>query len=78
MSRLHRGRRWLRAQLLEHARAIGLTGDEELGSEPAASLPRSKEASLKDAARAGEGAAGERVSAPPVELDQYRRSRRAR
>ncbi|MEY4550512.1 MAG: polymerase sigma factor RpoE [Pseudomonadota bacterium] len=52
MSRLHRGRRWLRAQLLEHARAIGLTGDEELATEPAASRStlNSKEAASKPAA----------------------------
>ncbi len=72
MSRLHRGRRWLRAQLLEHARAIGLTGDEELAAEAPAGPARG--AHGRDAG----DAAGERASAPPVELEQYRRARRVR
>jgi RNA polymerase sigma-70 factor (ECF subfamily) len=94
MSRLHRGRRWLRAQLLEHARAIGLTGDEELASEPAASratnaskgVPAkgaaSREAaaqeSRKDSNAEAAGVAAERASSAPVELEQYRRARGAR
>jgi len=60
MSRLHRGRRWLRAQLLEHARALGLSGDEEATSALTGSAPSS--APLAQA---------------PVELEQYRRTRRA-
>jgi RNA polymerase sigma-70 factor (ECF subfamily) len=72
MSRLHRGRRWLRAQLHEHAKAIGLVGDEEAparSSAGAASVP---------------AVSGPMSSAPlpsesaPVELDQYRKTRRAR
>jgi RNA polymerase sigma-70 factor (ECF subfamily) len=80
MSRLHRGRRWLRAQLLEHARALGLAGDEELGSEAAAGPARSTAAARETAASvaAGEAAAGGRASSPPVELEQYRRARRGR
>jgi RNA polymerase sigma-70 factor, ECF subfamily len=77
MSRLHRGRRWLRAQLLEHARAIGLTGDEEPatesvgGSAPTSSAPTS---SAPSSATVGP------MSNPPeapVELEHYRRTRRA-
>jgi RNA polymerase sigma-70 factor, ECF subfamily len=60
MSRLHRGRRWLRAQLLEHAQALGLSGDE-------AATP-ALEGSASNSAPAAQ---------PPVELEKYRRTRRA-
>jgi RNA polymerase sigma-70 factor (ECF subfamily) len=60
MSRLHRGRRWLRAQLLEHAQALGLAGDEEAPETAAGSAPSSGT-----------------VAKAPVELEQYRRARRA-
>lgn len=70
MSRLHRGRRWLRAQLLEHAKAIGLAGDEEaaegVGS-AAAAAP----------AASGGAPSSTTVVKEPVELAQYRRTRRA-
>ena len=60
MSRLHRGRRWLRAQLLDHARALGLTGDEE----PTESVK-------------GSASAPAAVTTAPVQLEHYRRARRA-
>jgi hypothetical protein len=69
MSRLHRGRRWLRAQLLEHAKALGLAGDEEaegLGS--AAAAAPATDASAPSSTT---------VVKEPVELAQYRRTRRA-
>ncbi|HVZ34428.1 MAG TPA: sigma factor-like helix-turn-helix DNA-binding protein, partial [Polyangiaceae bacterium] len=70
MSRLHRGRRWLRAQLLEHAKAIGLAGDDEaaegVGSASAASPATSAGAPSSTT-----------VVKEPVELAQYRRTRRA-
>ena len=80
MSRLHRGRRWLRAQLLEHARAIGLTGDEELGGEAstAAKDVTAKKVAGEERAQGGESKQPERASSPPVELEQYRRARRSR
>jgi len=69
MSRLHRGRRWLRAQLHEHAKAIGLVGDEEASaSAPTISAPVS-------APMLSRGAPSESA---PVELEQYRKTRRAR
>jgi RNA polymerase sigma-70 factor (ECF subfamily) len=70
MSRLHRGRRWLRAQLHEHAKAIGLVGDEEASaSGPAVPAPVLA-APMLSAAAPSESA--------PVELEQYRKTRRAR
>jgi len=60
MSRLHRGRRWLRAQLLDHARALGLTGDEE----PTESVK-------------GSASAPAPATTAPVQLEHYRRARRA-
>jgi len=60
MSRLHRGRRWLRAQLLEHAQALGLTGDEEPAAVVGGSAPTSAP-----------------VAKAPVDLEHYRRARRA-
>lgn len=65
MSRLHRGRRWLRAQLLEHAQALGLAGDEEDPARAAA------------AEVAGSAPSSATVSKEPVELAHYRRARRA-
>ena len=69
MSRLHRGRRWLRAQLHEHAKAIGLVGDEEASASGAVPAPV-RAAPMLSAAAPSESA--------PVELEQYRKTRRAR
>jgi RNA polymerase sigma-70 factor (ECF subfamily) len=70
MSRLHRGRRWLRAQLLEHAKAIGLAGDDEAveGVSSAAAATSQPNSSAPSSTT---------VVKEPVELAQYRRARRA-
>jgi len=59
MSRLHRGRRWLRARLLSEAQAIGLVDEAApaKATKPAAAKPEGK----------GENA--------PVELERYRRKK---
>jgi RNA polymerase sigma-70 factor (ECF subfamily) len=72
MSRLHRGRRWLRAQLHEHAKAIGLVGDEESPARSGASAPA---AAASSAALPSEAVPSQTA---PVELEQYRKTRRAR
>jgi RNA polymerase sigma-70 factor (ECF subfamily) len=72
MSRLHRGRRWLRAQLLEHARAIGLLGDEPSGDE--APSAESQGGSARSSAVA---APTSKPPEAPLELEHYRRTRRA-
>jgi RNA polymerase sigma-70 factor, ECF subfamily len=74
MSRLHRGRRWLRAQLHEHAKAIGLVGDEESPARATASSAAAPPA-VAPSAPALHAVPSEPA---PVELEQYRKTRRAR
>ena len=64
MSRLHRGRRWLRARLTQEAEALGLV--DEASVAPAAGAKRAKRAAEPDAANA------------PVELERYRQKKGAR
>jgi RNA polymerase sigma-70 factor (ECF subfamily) len=74
MSRLHRGRRWLRAQLVEQARALGLIEEDQAPT------------GVADSGRALPSAAQETsletLSAPveerPVALDEYRQRRKVR
>jgi len=65
MSRLHRGRRWLRARLLNEARALGLVDEPPANAEARAPRGNSK-------AQAAE------MVAAPVELSQYRQKKGAR
>jgi len=70
MSRLHRGRRWLRARLLQEAEAIGLVDESS-------AAPADKGgAEAKTAARAATQA--EPGAAAPVELSRYRQKKGAR
>jgi RNA polymerase sigma-70 factor, ECF subfamily len=68
MSRLHRGRRWLRARLLQEAESLGLV--EEVQSTPHSGAGATAPAKPAAAAR-------EETSAP-VELSSYRRRKGAR
>jgi RNA polymerase sigma-70 factor, ECF subfamily len=62
MSRLHRGRKILKTQLIEHAREIGLVRPEpEIGATPAGSVDASSEQPIE--------------SALPVDLRAYRSGR---
>jgi RNA polymerase sigma-70 factor (ECF subfamily) len=65
MSRLHRGRRWLRARLMQEAEAVGLVDESALAAE-AGGKKAAKTPAEPDAANA------------PVELDRYRRKKGAR
>lgn len=67
MSRLHRGRRWLRARLLEEARALGLVDE----------APEKLEARAPKGISTGAEPAHGAVAAP-VELSQYRQKKGAR
>ncbi len=67
MSRLHRGRRWLRARLLDEARALGLVEEAPEKIEERSSRGNAKGAGQADGA----------VTAP-VELSQYRQKKGAR
>src|SRR5688572_17447374 len=64
MSRLHRGRRWLRTRLLEHAQTLGLVdAEDDAGSDA-------------DTGKAGVSSTAEAGKAPsPVDLNRYRQKK---
>jgi RNA polymerase sigma-70 factor, ECF subfamily len=70
MSRLHRGRRWLRARLMQEAAAVGLVDEAaatpEIRAKPPVRTAVGKNPAESDAASA------------PVELDRYRQKKGAR
>lgn len=73
MSRLHRGRRWLRARLLQEAEALGLVDEAE------ALEMRTKRGPTRAAsAKVAPPASPEAVPEQPVELERYRQRRGAR
>lgn len=65
MSRLHRGRRWLRTRLLEHAETLGLIADE------------SESAPAAEAREAHEQPADSISRDQPIELSRYRQKKGA-
>ena len=73
MSRLHRGRRWLRARLLQEAEALGLV-DETTAAAPEKAKPTTT-ATTKQTAKA---AADPDAGSAPVELSRYRQKKGAR
>ncbi|HTV21631.1 MAG TPA: sigma-70 family RNA polymerase sigma factor [Polyangiaceae bacterium] len=72
MSRLHRGRRWLRARLLSEAEAIGLV--DESAATPAAAGKAGADAKTAKSTAKAEPEAGN----APVELSRYRQKKGAR
>jgi len=66
MSRLHRGRRWLRARLLEHAQTLGLIADDSASA-----------AEADAAAKASEKVAGSVAREQTIELSRYRQKKGA-
>jgi RNA polymerase sigma-70 factor (ECF subfamily) len=74
MSRLHRGRRWLRARLMQEAEAVGLV--EAPAPEAGALRPRAEGAA--QAAGAKNKTAEPDAANAPVELDRYRQKKGAR
>ena len=85
MSRLHRARRWLRAQLIEHAQALGLIDEqaELLAELPAsAAVPSLVSPSLGSSEielqRTGGGAEVPESETRPIALEEYRQKRKVR
>lgn len=79
MSRLHRGRRWLRARLMREAEALGLVEEPAAtaASAPHAGAPRSGAERAAQAAAAKPEAKPDAANAP-VELERYRQKKGAR
>jgi RNA polymerase sigma-70 factor, ECF subfamily len=80
MSRLHRGRRWLRARLMQEAAAVGLVDEAALAPVAGARGPRAEGPRVE---RAAQAAAAKKPAEPdaanaPVELDRYRQKKGAR
>lgn len=88
MSRLHRARRWLRAQLIEHAQALGLIDEQ---AELAAELPASAtvpslgalgrpalDSAGSQRQELGGGAEVPESETRPIELEEYRQKRKVR
>lgn len=75
MSRLHRGRRWLRARLMQEAEALGLV-DEPATPERALLAGAPRVGAAKAAAATTE--TGPDAANAPVELDRYRQKKGAR
>jgi RNA polymerase sigma-70 factor (ECF subfamily) len=79
MSRLHRGRRWLRARLLQEAAAVGLVDEAALAPE-GASEARARRPKAEGAAQAAaaKNTAEPHAAKAPVELERYRQKKGAR
>jgi RNA polymerase sigma-70 factor, ECF subfamily len=78
MSRLHRGRRWLRARLMQEAAAVGLVDEATLASEaPGAGALRRKAEGTAQPVAAKKTAEPDAAKAP-VELERYRQKKGAR
>jgi RNA polymerase sigma-70 factor (ECF subfamily) len=79
MSRLHRGRRWLRARLMQEAAAVGLVDEAALAPEgaPRAGAPRRRAEGTAQAA-GGKKTAEPDAARAPVELESYRQKKGAR
>jgi RNA polymerase sigma-70 factor (ECF subfamily) len=77
MSRLHRGRRWLRARLLQEAESLGLVDEVQAAQGSGAEAARSPGAANTPAKRAETERVSEDASAP-VELSSYRRKKGSR
>jgi RNA polymerase sigma-70 factor, ECF subfamily len=75
MSRLHRGRRWLRARLMQEAEAVGLV--DSAASAPEAGARRLRTEGAAQAAAAKKPTGSDAANAP-VELDRYRQKKGAR
>lgn len=76
MSRLHRGRRWLRARLMQEAEALGLV--DEASAAPDAGAKRAAQTAAAKTSAAAKSAAGPDAANAPVELDRYRQKKGAR
>jgi len=74
MSRLHRARRILRSRLVEHARALGLAGADDVETRPALTEPATRDTPQ---AQPGGSPDAEAVAAP-VNLERYRSGKGAR
>jgi hypothetical protein len=72
MSRLHRARRILRSRLVEHARALGLAGADDVETRPALTEPATRDAAHAD------GSPDADAVAAPVNLERYRSGKGAR
>jgi len=78
MSRLHRGRRWLRARLMQEAAAVGLVDEAALAPEAGALRPRADGAAKAAAVKNAKNTAEPDAAKAPVELDRYRQKKGAR
>jgi len=74
MSRLHRGRRWLRARLLQEAEALGLVDEASAAAAPEKAKPTTTATTKQTTKTAAEQDAGN----APVELSRYRQKKGAR